>query len=414
MVAYGLGVVGLVVSFTSIKSTMSVTKRATSTPALPTSHSIAGLALFVGLYVVVPVLCLLAACIPCILRKKGAKDTVVAPSRANSMDTAEKLASVQQTQRPFSSSTSHRARLHSWGGSSFWLGSRSTEGRTSTDSGSMQSTGHQRGFEVLNRPARTRRASSNGATHLNMESYQRVPITPRSFGDIDWFAQRRSPNATNSPDATPQGARVPAASSGLTPITTDAPSGGMLLPSVSRPTCELPSFPELCLRILFHVLVLALCILSLVALWYRGAKSFFVVFLLWTLLFYIILFVLAWHGRPARSLLTTVVTRLRAEPSHAAIPPSTPGSRPLSMAGTEQYLFPTDARGPYLHHPPYRAAAPDDFSMTLMGPRSVETDDDDEDIDEDTRQRQIEEEMGRREVSIVTVPKRRLWVTNPS
>lgn len=415
VVAYGLGVVGLVVSFTSIKSTMSVTKRATSTPTLPTSHSIAGLALFVGLYVVVPVLRLLAACIPCILRKKGVKDTsVVAPSRANSMDTAEKLASVQQTQRPFSSSTSHRARLHSWGGSSFWLGSRSTEGRTSTDSGSMQSTGHQRGFEVLNRPARTRRASSNGATHLNMEPYQRVPVTPRSFGDIDWFAQRRSLNATNSPDATPQGARVPAASSGSTPITTDAPSGGMLLPSVSRPTCEFPSFPELCLRILFHVLVLALCILSLVALWYRGAKSFFVVFLIWTLLFYIMLFVLAWHGRPARSLLTTVVTRLRAEPSHAAIPPSTPGSRPLSMAGTEQYLFPTDARGPYLHHPPYRAAAPDDFSMTLMGPRSVETDDDDEDIDEDTRQRQIEEEMGRREVSIVTVPKRRLWVTNPS
>lgn len=52
--------------------------------------------------------------------------------------------------------------------------------------------------------------------------------------------------------------------------------------------------------------------------------------------------------------------------------------------------------------------------MTPMGPRSVETDDDDDDIDEDTRQRQIEEEMGRREVSIVTVPRRRLWITNPS
>lgn len=409
--AYGLGVVGLVVSFTSIRSNVSVVKRATSISTLPTSHSIAGLTLFVGLYVVVPVLYLLAACIPCTLPKKGIKGTTgVAPSRANSVDTAEKLASVQQTQRPLSSPTSHRARLHSWGGSSFWLGGRSTEGRASTDSGSMHSSGPQRGFEVLNRPARTRRASSNGATHLNMESYQRVPITPRSFGDVDWFARRHSPSATNSPDATPQGARVP----GSMPNTADIPSGGVLLPPPSRPTCELPSIPELCLRILFHAFILGLCILSLVALWYHGSMSFFAVFLVWTVLFYIMLFVLAWRGRPARSLLTTVLVRLRAEPSHAAIPPSSPGSRPLSMAGTEQYLFPTDARGPYLHHPPYRAAAPDDFSMNLMGPRSVETDDDDDDIDEVTRQRQIEEEMGRREVSIVTVPKRRLWVTNPS
>ncbi|KAI6119358.1 hypothetical protein EDD16DRAFT_1692669 [Pisolithus croceorrhizus] len=369
--AYGLGVVGLVVSFTSIKSNVSVIKRTTSTSTLPTSHSIAGLTLFVG-----P----LSACIPCILPKKGIKSTSdVATSRANSMDTAEKLASVQQTQRPLS--------LHSWGGSSFWLGGP----------GSMHSTGPQRGFEVLNRPARTRRASSSGATHLNMESYQRVPITPRSFGDIDWFARRHSPSATNSPDATPQAARVPAALSGSTPNTADIPSGG------------------LCLRILFpcvHSWTLHSFISGVMV---SGIHVLFCwCSFVWTLLFYIMLFVLAWRGRPAKSLLTTVVVRLRAEPSHAAVPPSSPGSRPLSMAGTEQYLFPTDARGPYLHHPPYRAAPPDDFSMTLMGPRSVETDDDDDDIDEATRQRQIEEEMGRREVSIVTVPKRRLWVTNPS
>lgn len=161
-----------------------------------------------------------------------------------------------------------------------------------------------------------------------------------------------------------------------------------------------------------HVLVLGLCILSLVALWYSAPVSLFAIFLLWTVLFYITLFVFAWQGRPTRSLLTALITYLRAKAGHTtpAIPPGTPGSRPLSMAGTEQFLF--DSRGPYLHHPPYRTAVHDDPMMTPLGPRSEDTDDDD--IDEDTRQRQIEEEMGRREVSIVTVPKRRLWVANPS
>lgn len=69
--------------------------------------------------------------------------------------------------------------------------------------------------------------------------------------------------------------------------------------------------------------------------------------------------------------------------------------------------------GPYLHQPPYRTAATDEYSHSHAGPRSLEADDDD-DVDEVTRQRMIEEEMDRREVSIVTVPKRRLWVTNPS
>ena len=191
------------------------------------------------------------------------------------------------------------------------------------------------------------------------------------------------------------------------------PSTGALVPTLQH-SAELPSPLELCVRLFFHIIVLGLCSLSLVALWHYAPISLFAVFLLWIVLFYAALFILAWHGRPAKSLLTTLLARLRAEPPHTVIPPGTPGSRPLSMAGTEQYLFSTDTRGPYLHHPPYRAAAHDDLSMTPMGPRSVETDDDDDDIDEDTRQRQIEEEIGRREVSIVTVPRRRLWVTNPS
>lgn len=186
----------------------------------------------------------------------------------------------------------------------------------------------------------------------------------------------------------------------------------MPAPAFPRATYELPPPFELSIRIFFHMLVLALCVLSLVALWYRASVPLFVVFLLWTVIFYMSLFALAWHGRPGRSLLTTLAARVRDTPPQPAPSPGTPTSRPLSI-GTDQYPFPTDTRGPYLHQPLYRATGHDDVS-TSQGPRSVETDDDDDDIDEDTRQRRIEEEMGRREVSIVTVPKRRLWITNPS
>ena len=187
----------------------------------------------------------------------------------------------------------------------------------------------------------------------------------------------------------------------------------MPTPAFPRTEYEVPPPFELSIRIFFHMLVLALCVLSLVALWNRAPMSLFIVFLLWTVIFYISLFALAWHGRPGKSLLTTLAARVRRTPPQLAPSPGTPTSRPLSMTGMDQYPFPTDIRGPYLHQPLYRAAGHDDVS-TSQGPRSVETDDDDDDIDEDTRQRRIEEEMGRREVSIVTVPKRRLWITNPT
>lgn len=187
----------------------------------------------------------------------------------------------------------------------------------------------------------------------------------------------------------------------------------MPAPPFPQTSYELPSPFVFSLRIFFHLFVLALCVLSLVTLWYRAPMSLFAVFLLWTVIFYISLFALAWHGRPGKSILTTLVARLRGPPPQAAASPGTPTSRPLSMTGTDQYPFPTDTRGPYLHQPLYRATGHDDVS-TSQGPRSVDTDEDEDDVDEDTRQRRIEEEMGRREVSIVTVPKRRLWITNPS
>ncbi|KAG1892464.1 hypothetical protein F4604DRAFT_1888314 [Suillus subluteus] len=410
LAAYGAGVGGLVSSFTSMSSTGTTTKRS----ILSTWHGVAGLALFIALYVMMPCLYLFhLCCSPSQPLKEVSPEAIT--SRANSTDTAEKLAAYTATQQYPLSQHSPRTRLHSWGGSSFLLGRRSREGRTSTDSESMHSSGPQRAFEVVNRPARIRRSSTNGLAYPNTDAYQRVPVAPRSLGDVDWLDRRRSLNAVNELDlVSGQGQRNLINSS--TPNTAEMLSTRALMPTPTFPrvTHVLPSLFEICLRVLFHTLVLALCILSLIALWNWADLALFTVFLLWTSIFYICLFTLAWHGRPRRSTLTCLIARFRAEPP-PAVSPGTPTSRPLSVVGNEQYPFPTDTRGPYLHEPPYRAArAHDDVSTTIGAPRSVETDYDEEDLDEETRQRRIEEEMGRREVSIVTVPKRKLWITNPS
>ncbi|KAF9247034.1 hypothetical protein BU15DRAFT_69879 [Melanogaster broomeanus] len=418
--AYGLGLAGLVTSFTSVTTTMTMVKRATTRSILQTGHGVAGLVLFVGLYAVVPFLYLVSICRS---RKRRPQKEVVDhtepetdSSRANWTEKLASSTAAQPVQYPPTPPASPRARLHSWGGSSFWLSSRSREGRVSSDSESIQSGGPQRAFEVVNRPARTRRASTNGLVYPNLEIYQRVPVAPRSLGDVDWLDRRRSLNAVNELDyAVNHGTRTQGLPNSSTPNTADISTRALMPTSITLPRTayELPPPLELVLRIFFHMFVLGLCILSLIALWYGAPMSLFAVFLLWMVIFYISLFALAWHGRPTKSLLTTLFGSLRGQPASPDASPGTPTSRPLSMTGMDQYPFPIDNRGPYLHQPPYRATGHDDISTT-QGPRSVETEDDDDEIDEDTRQRRMEEEMGRREVSIVTVPKRRLWITNPS
>jgi len=120
--------------------------------------------------------------------------------------------------------------------------------------------------------------------------------------------------------------------------------------------------------------------------------------------YYVAMIALAWNGRPASSLLTAALWGLRnklishAHPAHILDPLNTD---------------PPSIQGPYAHHrPPFHASAQlDDLSHSHGSPLSVETDDD---LDDDTRQRLMEEEMERRDVSIITVPRRKLWVANPS
>lgn len=182
------------------------------------------------------------------------------------------------------------------------------------------------------------------------------------------------------------------------------------------PTAKLqqPLFPtkeEIALRIATHVLILGLCILSLVELWKRASRGLFVAFLIWTVSFYIILVVLSWNGRPGYSTLTILLYNIRGTGQSTSAPIGTPNaSRPISVAGTDQFQEP---RNPYLHQPLFYPTGEDDLhSASYAGLRSEPEEGSDE--DEEARQRRIEEEMARRDVSIVTVPKRKLWVANPS
>ncbi len=172
-----------------------------------------------------------------------------------------------------------------------------------------------------------------------------------------------------------------------------------------------PPKGEITLHVLMHVLILSLCIISLVELWNRAPLAPFVAFLVWTLAFYALLVIMSWNGRPQHSALTFVLGHIQRNAQPIAAPIATPNpSRPISMAGTDQFPFPQEPRSPYLHQPLFHAA---EDATSYAGLRS-ETEELESDEDEDTRQRRIEDEMARRDVSIVTVPKRKLWVANPS
>ncbi|KAF8272049.1 hypothetical protein EI94DRAFT_1770000 [Lactarius quietus] len=418
-VAYGTGLTALVSAFTSITTVATISRRATSNMALKTSHGQAGLALFVALYGVVPLLFLvyfvrwrLFASTPKeIVGKIRAERT-----RADSTDTAEKLNSFRgmtdagnqgraQTRTPVPSLGHTPSGRHL----GLWF-RRSREAlASSAESGpeSSESPVH-RTFEVVNRRARHHSASGT----LNVyESNHRSPTTPRNLSDLSWLDRRRSVNAVGDLDyALMQINRGITA----TPATTahfsaqglsDPPSAKVHPPLV-------PSKGEIILHVLMHGLIMAGCILCLVELWNRAPIAPFVAFLVWTISFYAFLIMMAWNGRPQRSALTVVLGHIRgnnAQPIAAPITTTPSPSRPISTAGTDQFPFPQAS--PYIHQPLFHMAAED--TTSYAGLRS-ETEEIESDEDEDTRQRRIEDEMARRDVSIVTVPKRKLWVANPS
>ncbi|KII94622.1 hypothetical protein PLICRDRAFT_148646 [Plicaturopsis crispa FD-325 SS-3] len=423
VVAYGVGIGGLASSFSSITITSSLVKRTSPSLILKTGHGKAGLALFIGLYGLVPLLFLLSSRMLRPRRNSPDTDNAEHHKTRESNETAEKAVrsrTTSGTSRGTTPPASPKSRLRNIGGPgpSSWSTPREGSSTPSNDLAAGEST--PRGFEVVNRPNRTRRVSGQTLAVPGSDHSHYSPVTAKSLGDISWLERRRSLNAVGELDyALTQASRAPRAP---TPGTADMRSTQALM-SESIPRSSLPQFPntsQSVFRIVLHAFLLGLCILSIIALW-SSSRAGFAVFVAWTVVFYITLGVLAWNGRPRVSILTAIVSRLRGQQQPIPPTPAAPASpRPTSPHPQSElsFPFPTDNRGPYLHQPAFRATVSDGHDDTPYahgGPRSVETDaDDDDDEDDDTRQRRMEEEMGRRDVSIVTVPKRRLWITNPS
>ncbi|KZV76045.1 hypothetical protein PENSPDRAFT_727607 [Peniophora sp. CONT] len=435
--AYGLGVAGFALAFTTITTAprpSSLTRRsASSSTLLKTAHGVAGLVLFLLLYGVIPVLFLFSKIRAHFAEeepRKGSEDK--AQMETASVGTTEKLTRAR-TPSANGMSTSGTRSVVTTPGLDFpsrrptpqkWPAlHRPTFGRRHSISSAASEPEPEPGssgtFEVVNRGHRKRHLSATNTLNLSESSHRMGyrPATRRSLSDVSWLERRRSVAAVSDLDYalsqlnhSQRGAPTP----GAADASTQALNGNSIPPSMQAPS--MPPATEILLHSALHASLLALTVLSLVAFWQRGQIVAFAIFLALTVVLYGVFIALAWYGRPANSTLTVFLARVRGDGGYTPAPatPMPGDSRPLSPA------VQGSGSGPYLNSPPFRSAAlqeEDGYVASRHDHLSAEAEGDedaDTDEDEDSRQRRIEDEMARREVSIVTVPRRKLWVANPT
>lgn len=430
LIAYAIGIAGLVLSFTTIslnESANALRKRSDSQSLnLKTSHGVAALVIFIVLYASLPLLLFLS-----FNQNRKQKDKQILPYSENGEEQARKdstetgfsalMTPAREKQfishRATSSSPdiiSHatvpdspirepRVRVRSLFNGNFWPNRKERTSFDDRTQESLSSAGPSRSFEVMNRGPRTRRFSMGLQGYSSEGGHSAQPSVPRGLSDLDWLDRRQNVSAFGDLDyALTQLNRARAA--------TPASMNPLITPS--RPQPVLPSKFLSFLHLFIHAAILGLCVVVLVALWQRAPLAAFIVFLLWVSAFYCIIFFLAWRGTPRSSILAVLLTTLRYHNEHSqdAVTHSGSSSRPLSTH--DPITFSSESRSPYIHQPTFRRPLSTHEDELISSNGHARSDDDDE--DEETTQRRIEQEMDRRDVSIVTVPKRRLWIANPS
>ena len=184
--AYGAGLAGLVLSFTTISNTLS-----TQSLHLKTTHGIAGLSFFLVLYGLVPFLYLAFALFgphPNVSNQNQSRTTPNSIEINEKSDPLPLQSSLSPSVHNTSPPSSPRPRTVSWDAYNTL--------RPSTDEGlscdSTPSATPQRGFEVVNRPTRTRKTWPTSDSFQG--SSQPLPTT-RALGEIDWLLRRRAVHA---------------------------------------------------------------------------------------------------------------------------------------------------------------------------------------------------------------------------
>ncbi|KAI0701810.1 hypothetical protein BC835DRAFT_1404461 [Cytidiella melzeri] len=393
--AFAVGVAGIATAFRSITYTSSLPKRS-SVPALTTAHGRAGIALFVGLYVLLAFTLCLA--IWRSWRSRSRQSRPVMRTRTLSNDLAEKAglnqsraASPGPHELTAQAQPRARERLLPWPFSNHGNGGRrSSESRVTSDVSSSPTTS----FEVV-RPARIRRASANSLAAFS--DPRSTTASPHNLTDMGWSSPRRSSSRLNGLDDTRRAQDPSTPGTAVMEIT----STQGLMDNATEPLHpEMPHAFEASVHLLLQAFLLALCVLCLIALWKHAPIASFAIFLVWTIGFYVFIFILACFGTPRVSILSALVSRLRPDPVHPRRTVTSPEAEPF-----------TNGHGPYRNQPPYRTAHESGYLSNSHAECTAESHDDDE--DDETRQRRIEEEMSRREVSVITVPKRKLVPKNP-
>jgi hypothetical protein len=187
--AYGVGLAGLVLSFTTISNTLLA-----QSLHLKTTHGIAGLSFFLILYGLVPFLYLTSTLFG---PHPSVSDQSQSRTSPNSIEINEKSdalplqSSLSPSVHNTSPPSSPRPRTVSWDAYNTL--------RPSTDEGlscdTAPSATPQRGFEVVNRTNRSRRASGTWRTSDSFPGSSQPLPTTRALGEIDWLLRRRAVHA---------------------------------------------------------------------------------------------------------------------------------------------------------------------------------------------------------------------------
>ncbi|KAF9534342.1 hypothetical protein CPB83DRAFT_844074 [Crepidotus variabilis] len=388
IVAFGLGVAGLILGFTTISSS----QVSSSHLHFKTGHSIAGLVFFLCLYIIIPIIYLALLRIRIRSRRELAEDVEEkdgdiqgSVGKPESEDIRSLTSSLRNASPPPT-----RTRTMSWDTTTAIKMAAATEGSGPSNESSVAPT--PSGFEVLNRQHRARKTSGQSPPPLTVR-----PL-PSTLSDIDWLLRRRSLNAVGELDymlTQVHNAQVAASA---------AQGDQDPIANVNTAT-KYPTIASMALHLFTHMSIIGIAAVTLAALWTTAPRYYFAIFMVWVVTFYLLMLACSWGGRPAPSLLTATVWRIRSSP-----PPPLPiqSSTPDALKSP-----PPTVAGPYARNRPTHRTATQAEEQSYLQAMSAEDEGDDE-LDEDTRQRLIEQEMDRRDVSIVTVPRRKLQIANPS